>query len=224
MIEATLKAKPAGCWIISFLEKHPDVRITVMDCRMLEDGSGVQHLFEVVAPQQVLDIVAKSILEDPKLQGVELITSQKGRIHGSIKILNHSCGFSNMRDLHLRSVNTLLDGTIEWNVLGGNESLHRLLKSFDREGVPVEVTRITGFNGTSLMTPRQELILHMAFEKGYFESPKKINLEELGELTGTTPATLTEILRKGLSKVLRLYFNHSSTLQINSSNDNSSRL
>lgn len=166
MLEAILKARPNGCWIINYLEKHPQARMTVIDCKALEKSKGVQHLFEMIAPPNLTDVLMESIRKDPALYRSELITSKSGRIYGSIKIRDHTCGFANMHGLYLRSVNNKLDGTAEWNILGDSRSFQRLLKELDNEGVPAEVIRLASFNGESTLTARQELVLKMAFERG----------------------------------------------------------
>nr|WP_244372844.1 helix-turn-helix domain-containing protein [Archaeoglobus fulgidus] len=46
----------------------------------------------------------------------------------------------------------------------------------------------------------------MALEKGYFDFPKRVKLEQLAEFFGIAPSTLSEILRRGQKKVLEKYF------------------
>ncbi len=94
---------------------------------------------------------------------------------------------------------------MEWNILGDNDSIPQLLKQLDSDGVKVEIIRRAAFNGEEVLTGKQELILQMALERGYFENPRKVNLEELAKITGTTPSAMTQLLRKGLKKVLRQY-------------------
>ncbi|WP_081423301.1 helix-turn-helix domain-containing protein [Archaeoglobus fulgidus] len=56
------------------------------------------------------------------------------------------------------------------------------------------------------MTYREEEILKIALEKGYFDFPKRVKLEQLAEFFGIAPSTLSEILRRGQKKVLEKYF------------------
>ena len=48
-------------------------------------------------------------------------------------------------------------------------------------------------------------ILTIAFEQGYFDSPKKLGLSELASMAGIKTSTLTEILRRGQKKILGEY-------------------
>ncbi len=206
VLEAALKAKFKGCWVCSFVEKYPEARLVVIDCKALERSKSVQHLFEIVAPPHLTNTLVKDIHSDPALYDVELISLKTGRVYGSIKIRNHVCGFAKMRGLHLKSAHSAADRTVEWNIMGDNRSFRQLMKELESEGVQTTVLKLKSFNGTTVLTAKQELILKMALEKGYFDYPKKTHLEDLAAITGTTPASLTEILRKGVRKVLTTYF------------------
>ncbi|MEM0022686.1 MAG: helix-turn-helix domain-containing protein, partial [Archaeoglobaceae archaeon] len=56
------------------------------------------------------------------------------------------------------------------------------------------------------MTFREEEILRTALEKGFFDYPKRIKLEELAKIFNISPSTLSEILRRAQKKVLERYF------------------
>ena len=57
------------------------------------------------------------------------------------------------------------------------------------------------------ITSRQEDLVRIAFDLGYFEFPKRINLEELSAKLGISIGTLSEILRRGEKHILSKYFN-----------------
>lgn len=45
----------------------------------------------------------------------------------------------------------------------------------------------------------------IAFEHGFFESPRKAKLKDLSKMTGASQAALSEILRKGQKKIVGDY-------------------
>ncbi|MEM2070066.1 MAG: helix-turn-helix domain-containing protein [Archaeoglobaceae archaeon] len=53
------------------------------------------------------------------------------------------------------------------------------------------------------MTFKEEEILKIALEKGFFEYPRKIKLEELAKQLEIAPSTLSEILRRAQKKMLK---------------------
>ena len=206
MLEASLKAKPKGCWVTGFVDSHPEAQIRILDCKILGESKGVQHFFEIILPPHIISNMVRSIRNDATLYDIELVTSKSGRIHGSFKIRDHTCGFSNMSGVYLKSAYSTTDNNIGWNILGDSDSVPLLLKKLDEENIKVKVTKLGTFNSKWMMTGRQEHILKMAFERGYFDHPKKTRLKDLAKKTGTTPSALTQILRKGLRKVLKEYF------------------
>ncbi|MDK2876499.1 MAG: hypothetical protein PWQ22_909, partial [Archaeoglobaceae archaeon] len=58
----------------------------------------------------------------------------------------------------------------------------------------------------SEITFREEEVLRFALEKGYFDFPKKIRLEEIAEHFGIAGSTVSEILRRAQKKILEKYF------------------
>jgi hypothetical protein len=68
------------------------------------------------------------------------------------------------------------------------------------------VVKISKIKDEEELTARQENILQIALEKGYFEFPKKITLRQLAKVLDVSPATLTEILRRGQKRVLQEHF------------------
>ena len=86
------------------------------------------------------------------------------------------------------------------------------------QGVFFKVVELSAVkeNGSGI-TGKQELVLKVAYELGYFDYPKRINIRELAELFKLTPATLSEEIRKGLKKILGRYFQESSPIELEDS-------
>lgn len=93
-----------------------------------------------------------------------------------------------------------------WNVVCDEESFLRMIKSLEREKVDFEIIYKGRINDRSEVTYREEEILKIALEKGYFDFPRRIKLEDLAKHFGIAPSTLSEILRRGLKKILERYF------------------
>ena len=52
------------------------------------------------------------------------------------------------------------------------------------------------------LTDKQQATLIIAYNRGYFNSPRDITLEELGEELGITPQAVSSRLRRGMSQIL----------------------
>ena len=57
-----------------------------------------------------------------------------------------------------------------------------------------------------VLTERQEKVLWVALKMGFFDFPRKIEMRELAEILGIAPSTLSEILRRGIRRVLESYY------------------
>jgi len=55
-------------------------------------------------------------------------------------------------------------------------------------------------------TDRQERVLCLAYEMGFFDYPRKINTTNLSQRLGIGPSTLPEIAKKELQRLLKHHF------------------
>jgi predicted DNA binding protein len=50
------------------------------------------------------------------------------------------------------------------------------------------------------------MVVRAALERGYFDYPRRITLEELAKVCNTSLSTVTETLKRGEKNILRHYF------------------
>ena len=86
------------------------------------------------------------------------------------------------------------------------------MAALERKKIPFQVDLRKTLEDSELLTARQEQILTIAFERGYFDFPKKLGLVELAASTGIRTSTLAEILRRGQKKILGEYLARRSLL------------
>ena len=98
------------------------------------------------------------------------------------------------------------DRSILWDVICDDESFVRLIRELEEYDVDFEIIYKGGIGGGSDITYREEEVLKIALDKGYFDFPKKVKLEELAAYFDIAPSTLSEILRRGQKKILKKYF------------------
>ena len=56
------------------------------------------------------------------------------------------------------------------------------------------------------LTPRQKEVVNWAVKNGYYNSPKKISADEIGEKFGITVSAVNQLLRKVEHSVMNHYF------------------
>lgn len=205
-MEAVLQVKPPHSWIKTLTAKFP-AKIRILDCKALEGTQGVQELFEITAPEEMLDELVETLKTDSYVYDVDVIRARRDRITGAVKTRKcTACRAFATSNCFLISAVTKENGMIEWVVFGGGDGLPSLVRELESKGVDVTVSRISKLQDARALTDRQEQILQIAFEKGYFDVPKGIRLRGLAKLLSITPATLTEILRRGQKRVLMEHF------------------
>jgi predicted DNA binding protein len=213
MLEAVISITPPHSWIKRLTSEFPSV-IRVLDCRSLPHGKGVQELFEVTSAPELSEKIVKYLRKDGYVYDVDIVKGERGRVVGSLK--THKCTACRTfagADCFLISAASKPDGKLEWTVLGNDTVVKSLMHELEEENVIGEVVKISKLEGEKELTARQENVLQIGLEKGYFEFPKKITLRQLAKTLDIAPATLTEILRRGQKRVLQEHFKgHSSVL------------
>jgi len=206
MLEAIISITPPQSWIKRTTAEFPSV-IRVLDCRSLPDGEGVQELFEVTSSVDLSETIVDYLRQDSYVYDIDIVRAEQGKVIGSLK--THKCtacrAFAGA-DCFLVSATSKPDGKLEWTVLGSDTMVKSLMRALENQKVRGEVVKISRFKGEEELTVRQENILQIALEKGYFEFPKRITLRQLARVLDVSPATLSEILRRGQKGVLEEHF------------------
>ena len=206
MLEAVVSITPPHSWIRRVTTNFP-VIIRVMDCRSIPEKEGVQELFEIKCEQNLSEKVIDFLKQDDYVYDVDIVRGKPGRIIGSLKTKKcTACRTFAGANCYLVSASSKPDGKLEWILLGSDTMVKTLLNELEKAKVVAEVLKVSQLEDDEELTARQEHILQIALEKGYFEFPKKISLRELAKTLEVSPATLSEILRRGQKRVLQEHF------------------
>ena len=214
MLEVVLRGPHPHRWMeIAVGGYSADVEI--LDSKMPTKDT-VQHLFDIqVKPSLMEDLIAE-MRESGDLTRLEVIRSKNGHVYGSAASSRCTvCKEVVKSRCFLASVSVSSRDSAQWTILGSDESYKGLVRALERRKIPVEVRLKKELEDTDLLTTRQEQILSMAFERGYFDFPKKEGLKELAVETGIRASTLDEILRRGQRKVLGEYLSRRALLHRN---------
>jgi predicted DNA binding protein len=206
MLEAVVSIVPPHSWIKRLTGEFPVV-VRVLDCRTLTQRGGVQELFEITSATELSEKIVEHLRKDSYVYDVDIVKGEHGRVVGSLK--THRCTACRVfadANCFLTSATSRPDGKLEWVLLGSDTMVKSLMQALEMEGVVGEVVRISRLEDEKELTARQENLLQIALEKGYFEFPKKITLRQLAKSLDIAPATLTEILRRGQKQVLQEHF------------------
>lgn len=206
MMEAVISLKIPQNWMSEIPEKHP-VTIKVIE-RVPFSEKGVKDLVEIAGPQDIMEDVLKDIKRNPLVSKIETTVTDRGKVIGAITTSRcEICRILTDADVFLISAESKGDGKVEWTlVLSEKDVLKQIFDHLKSRSVDADLVKLTKIDDKETLTDRQDKITHVAFERGYFDYPKRISLRELARMFDVSPSTLSEILRKGQRKIVLDYF------------------
>ena len=86
----------------------------------------------------------------------------------------------------------------------GNYGLKKLVSLFEEKGVGATVIKDEEFEFEDL-TDRQDEILTIAYNEGYFDLERKASLTDIAKRVGISTPTMEEIIRRALKKLVERY-------------------
>jgi len=102
--------------------------------------------------------------------------------------------------------NVMPDSIIWTVIIDGYEELKKLLKEFVEAMIDVKVLKVVKAKSEDIVTSRQEQIIKIALEAGFFDFPRKITLNQLAEKLNISSSTLAEIIRRAEKNIIEAYF------------------
>jgi len=203
MRSATMIVRIPGNWI-GDLATSCDLSVKVIKC-VPKEGAGGQSVVQIdtVDGTTGTDLVDKIRAIEPKCR-VQLTSAGPGRFIGTVE--TNTCVVCRLvadSGCFLDSATSINDGTVQWNVLAPNaaalKSLHDKVTNL---GCSVELKKVSVLRTSSELTRAQEKVLQMAYNLGYFDIPKKIDLARLARNLEISKATLDIMLRRAQRKVI----------------------
>jgi predicted DNA binding protein len=205
MLEAELLLRIPKMWITEMPKRHP-VSIKIVG-RRPSGKLGVRDLVEISGEQGELEQLLAEFENEPWVRSFDLDFVKSGKLVG--EVVTHKClACSSLAgaDAHLISADVRPDGGVHWRLMTSDrDEVKKLISKLRRVKCEVELLKLSPIDEQEVLTTRQEEIIMMAFDRGYFETPRKTKLKDLARITGVSQATLSEILRKGQKRIVVEY-------------------
>jgi predicted DNA binding protein len=207
MIEVHLLVDTPENWIKSMNQGHSAL-IKIMDAKLSATTSAVQDFVEISSNKASADQLIDTLRSSEDIKDVDLVRLGPHTVMGTITTQNCPvCSTLSGLNCSLLSAVTRRDNKMEWRLLlSGDDTLKKVTDRLGYQCIGFEILHLAHLNDVKDLTTRQEQIIKMALEMGYFEFPKKIRLEELSERLGISAGTLSEILRRAEKNILTRYF------------------
>jgi predicted DNA binding protein len=211
MLEAVIQCPQPHRWIDQAVGPY-SASVEILDSKMSSNGT-MKHLVDIQVKPDIMDELVSTIRKDRDVIDLEVIRSGSGHVYGAATSSRCTvCREVARSNCFLVSVSVEPRGQAKWTILGSGDSFRELTGALEKRRIPFEVRLRKTLEDSELLTARQEQVLAIAFERGYFDFPKKLGLTELASLTGVKTSTLAEILRRGQRKILGEYLSKRSLL------------
>jgi predicted DNA binding protein len=207
MMEAVIALSIPQHWMSEISSKYPSTAIKVIN-RVPFAEHGVKDLVEISAPEDTIQDVLRDIKANPLVSKLDTSVTDKGKVIGAITTIRcEICRIISDADVFLISAQSRGAGKVEWTlIIEEKKVLKEIFDHLKEKSVDAELVKLTKIDDKETLTERQDKITQVAFERGYFDYPKRISLRELARMFEVSPSTLSEILRKGQRKIVLDYF------------------
>jgi predicted DNA binding protein len=200
MVYARFRVRfPESLWVGRLSREYPSAAITVLSA--LSDAGDVVTLVEVVGtpPAEVVEL-ARS---DPTVTAFDPIARSDDRLLLSYRTqstLYRAAERSGVPPLYPVEVR---DGWANIECHAAREGVSKLVAELEAESGVIEVTALSeGPMGDALLTERQREVLTEAYERGYYDSPRRCSTAELAGTLGVAPSTVSDLLRRAERRAL----------------------
>lgn len=196
------------CHMLLPVQLKEGVRVEVTQCSCLNDGAGCSIM-------KITD-TGSGYTEDDYL-GIKhhimgecsVIKIRKNQYLATA--MNNNCKLAKILSesgCFLTSAVPYNDNEIEWTIFGPNSTyISNFISRMKEEGYGVKKLSFELMDADILLTPRQEDIIEYAYENGYYDSPKKINIDDLCKRYDCSKSTMSVILKGAEKKLIGAYLN-----------------
>lgn len=205
MLDAELLVRVPRNWMSEVTERF-GLRMRIVD-RKAYGSHGVQDLVDMelgdAAPEEVLGAIRRNAF----VAKASLKPQERGRALASVSTRCMACHALATSSCFLVRANTRPDGLLDWELIADDrDAVSALVARLQKAGCDVTLGHLKEVQDEEALTRRQEEILRVAFERGYFDYPKRVGIRDLAGMFHVSISTISEILRKGQTKVFASYF------------------
>ncbi|MDA8054553.1 MAG: helix-turn-helix domain-containing protein [Thermoplasmatales archaeon] len=205
MIELELRFKTPVEWIRNLVQTH-SAEIRIRDIRASSEG--VKDLVEIFSPEGQVEGLSNDLnMSKPSSEEHLKIMDD---YHATAIVNADECAICreiHKWDLFLTQARSDEAGnmTMQW-LVPDEKTVSSFLHRLEEDGVKFELLKKSRLSKKGDITARQEFVVKTALELGFFEYPKKINLEGLSKRLNVSYVTLAEILRRAEKNIISSYF------------------
>jgi predicted DNA binding protein len=167
----------------------------------------VTHLIQVTTIHPSINV--ESFLRDMRgVTSVEVADVSAGQILAIVTAKGcHVCQNIASSTFPCFLVSATMDnnGSMVYEVVANRQDLDGMCSLTSNRGSTLELVSASPLKMSSAITPKQQRILDLAMETGFYDYPRGVTQEELSRMLGISASDLNEILRRAEKKIIGQY-------------------
>ena len=185
------------CKMVKKLATLGFVHMKVVDVRSSSSGS-VRHLMDVGEEQARM--VPHELAAKGHVEGKSAVWLESEGCEVCNTILSH--------DAFLISGKSMQGDIITYSFMVPTPEAYKgIIADLEKTHHRVKILKVGKFEQQiGVLTENQERIFWLALKSGFFDYPRQVGMVELAAKLGISPATLSEIIRRGTRRLLEHYF------------------
>ncbi len=129
--------------------------------------------------------------------------------HYLAMVTNYRCTLArliNKSSCFLTSAIPITDTLIEWTIVGPDRArIHDLFEDMREAGYHFDMVSSEILEPKTIITSKQSEYFSMAWELGYYDIPKRIDLDQLSKIAGISKSTMNISLRSAERSIFEFY-------------------
>jgi len=194
---------PQDKWLATFNKNYPELNFHILSNFPIGENLGITS-FQIRGPS------VKRFISDFR----EKLTEKTAQIlyeGESLVILN-------VKEVDPWILNTLVktellisypvlvkDGKIRIEAITNRSKVDKFLIQLNKKGIKAKIERIGYYYKSTLLTQRQNEIISLAYQNGFFNIPRKVSLSEFANDLSISKSALSETLRRISKKLAKHY-------------------
>jgi predicted DNA binding protein len=192
-------------WFGKLVDQLP---VSVIIKGMISNEDGVIHYLIEVCLNDVSFTVLEKIISD--IEGIEIVNT--GDITRNRVVLTVGVDKCDICQAILSSGCFLTSAwtkgdRIVWRFISPKkEYIKKIAESLTDLNINYTLTRLQNLDERECLSLKQEMVIRIALEKGYYDIPQRIGIKEIANEVGISKATVSELLRRGTKNLIKAHF------------------
>ena len=198
---------PQDKWLAIFNKKYPELNFQIRSNFPIDTNNGITSF-------QIRGSSVKQFISDFK------DTSSKKT--SQILFEGEDIVIMNVKEVDPWILNTLVktellvsypvlvkEGKIKMEAITSRSKVDRFLAQLKKKNITAKIERIGYYFKSTLLTKRQNEIINLAYQKGFFNIPRTVSLSKFANDLNISKSALSETLRRIFKKLAHNYINSS---------------